>query len=215
MVEIVVGPVVDRDTLRRQPVPRADVEREQRRDRRALVMAEVVLSHLAVVVRETVGKRRRLREQQQPRVLVTETGEEHDLGRLEELLAVREIGDAARAALRIDVDGRDRGAGDGLELVGRLCARNRRDRRRVLGVDVAAAGVAETVIHAARSILVAARIDRRRPGKRMPAQRLGGRRHFLVEGRPAKRRHRVLALARSLERIAARIDLAVDVPGLP
>ena len=32
MVEIVVGPVVDRDALRRQPVPVVEVEREQRGD---------------------------------------------------------------------------------------------------------------------------------------------------------------------------------------
>ena len=32
VIEVVVGPVVDRDALRRQAVPAVEVEREQRRD---------------------------------------------------------------------------------------------------------------------------------------------------------------------------------------
>src|SRR6185369_5691637 len=91
---------------------------------------------------------------------------------------------------------------------------NRRHRGGIFGVDVAAAGVAEAVVHAARAILVAARINRRRTGERMPAQSLGRCGHLVVERRPPKRRHRIFTLARSLERIAARIDLAVDVAGL-
>ena len=39
--------------------------------------------------------------------------------------------------------------------------------------------------------------------------------HLVVERRPAQRRHRVLALARRLESVAARIDLPVDVARLP
>ena len=52
------------------------------------------------------------------------------------------------------------------------------------------------------------------PGERMPAERPSGRSHLVVERRPPQRRHRVLPLARSLEPVAARIDLPVDVASL-
>src|SRR5262249_18721370 len=77
-----------------------------------------------------------------------------------------------------------------------------------------AARVAEAVVHAAGAVLIIARVDRRRSRKRMPAQPLGCRRHFVVERRPPQRRHRVFLLARTLEWIAARVDLAIDVAGL-
>mgnify|MGYP000219823244 CR=1 FL=1 len=40
MIPVVVGKIVDRDALCRQSVPSLDVERKQRRDRRALVIHE-------------------------------------------------------------------------------------------------------------------------------------------------------------------------------
>jgi hypothetical protein len=46
MVEVVVGPVVDGDALRRQPVPVVEVEREQRCHRRGGVMGDVVPADL-------------------------------------------------------------------------------------------------------------------------------------------------------------------------
>src|SRR5882762_9505125 len=48
----------------------------------------------------------------------------------------------------------------------------------------------------------------------MPAEPPRGRGHLVEEFVAAQRRHRVGALARALERIPARIDLAVDVAGL-
>ena len=87
VIEVVVGPVVDRDALRRQPVPVVEVEREQRGDGRAGVVAEVVPADLAVLFDEPVGKRLRLRQQQHAHVLVGVAGEQHDLGGLEVFLA--------------------------------------------------------------------------------------------------------------------------------
>ena len=96
MVEVVVGPVVDRDALRRQPVPVVEVEREQRGERRAGVVAEVVPADLAAVVGEPVGERLRLREQQHAHVLVGVAGEQHHVGGLEVFLAA--LDDSRRRA---------------------------------------------------------------------------------------------------------------------
>ena len=104
MVPVVVSPVINRDALRRKSVPRADVEWKQRRDRRTLVVAEVVLPHLTVVVGEPFRKRRRLRHQQQPCVLVGKAGEQDDLRRLEKLLSVADVGDACREPIGPGLD---------------------------------------------------------------------------------------------------------------
>src|SRR5262249_13111756 len=100
MIEVVVSKVVNRDTLRREAVPGAHVEWEECCDGRALMVTEVMLSHLPMVVREAVGKCRALRDQQQAAVLVTEASDQDDLGWLEEFLAIRHVGHTARAALR-------------------------------------------------------------------------------------------------------------------
>src|SRR6185295_20333066 len=57
-------------------------------------------------------------------------------------------------------------------------------------------------------------VDRGGTRKRTPAERLRRRRHLVEELVAAQRRHRIATLARTFERIAARIDLAVDVAGL-
>ena len=75
VVEVVVGPVVDGDALRRQAVPVVQVAREQRGDAGALVVAEVVPADLAVVVRQAVGIGLRFRQQQQAHVLVDIAGD--------------------------------------------------------------------------------------------------------------------------------------------
>jgi hypothetical protein len=156
VIEVVVGPVVDRDALRRQAVPRLDVEREERGDRRTLVMTDEVAPHLSVIVRQPLRIGWRFREQEQPRVLVRIAGEEHHFGRLKELLAIADVCDAAGASLAVHINrGRNR-ARDCLEAPGRLRAWNRGNGRGVLRVDVAAAHVAEAVVHAARSVLIRA-----------------------------------------------------------
>ena len=62
VIEVVVGPVVHRNALRGQPVPRVDVPGKQRRDAAARGMTEVVPADLPVVVRQTLGKRLRRRQ---------------------------------------------------------------------------------------------------------------------------------------------------------
>ena len=47
MIEVVVGPLVDRDALRRQPVPAIELVREQREHGAGLVVAHVVAADLA------------------------------------------------------------------------------------------------------------------------------------------------------------------------
>ena len=54
MVEVVIRPVFDRNALGRQAVPVVQVPREKRGHARGLVVAEVVLPHLAMGVRESV-----------------------------------------------------------------------------------------------------------------------------------------------------------------
>jgi hypothetical protein len=70
VIEVVVRPIVDRHALGRQAVPGVRVPREERRDAGERVMAEVVAADLPVIVRQAFGVGLRLREQQQPRVLV-------------------------------------------------------------------------------------------------------------------------------------------------
>ena len=77
MIKVIVRPIVDGNALGRQPVPRVEIEREKRRDRRPLVMAQIVSSDLRVIVREPDWKRARLRHQQQPHVLVGIAGKKH------------------------------------------------------------------------------------------------------------------------------------------
>ena len=182
---------------------------------RAGVVAEVVPADLAAVVGEPVGERLRLREQQHAHVLVGVAGEQHHVGGLEVFLAALEIDDAAHAAAAfVDRDaGHDRlrhhaeppggdRLGDGAH------------RGRVLGVDVAAAAVAEAVIEAARAVVVGLRVDRGRAGEGMPAEPARGGRHVLGELGAGERRHRIGARARALEDVAALVDGAADIAGL-
>ena len=50
VIEIIVGPLVDHHALRDRAVPDVDIERKQRRER-AIPVSEVMLAHLAVIVR--------------------------------------------------------------------------------------------------------------------------------------------------------------------
>ena len=79
---------------------------------------------------------------------------------------------------------------------------------------MAAAAVAEAVILAARALVIGRRVDRRRAREGVPAELARGARHAFGEFGAAQRRHRIAALARPLEDVAARIDDAVDVAGL-
>src|SRR5207249_7793675 len=74
--------------------------------------------------------------------------------------------------------------------------------------------VTEAVIHAGGPSLVDAGVDRGRTGRRVPAERSGGRGHLVEKSGAVERRHRVLALAHALEDVAALVDLALDVAGL-
>ena len=173
VIEVVVGPVVHGHALRRQAVPAVQVEGEERGHRRAGGVREVVPADLAVIVRQALREGLRRREQQQPRVLVGVGREQHHLGRLEELLLAGHVGDPGDLALVVHLDLRDVRFGHDLEAPGLLRARNRRDVRAVLGVHVAAAAIAEAVVHARRAVLVAPGVDGRRAGERVPAERLG------------------------------------------
>ena len=215
MVEIVVRKIVDRDTLRRQAVPVVEFEREQRRHRIGLEMAEIMPPDLAGIIRQPIRKRRGFRQQQQAHVFISIARQQHHVGRLEIFLAALDVGHpAGAAAALVDLDaGGDRlrhhAAGAWSPSPSGWCYRGR-----VLGADMAAAAVAEAVILAARPVVIGFRIDRRRSGERMPAElarRLG---HALGEFGAAQRRHRVGAFAGAFENIAARIDGAADIAGL-
>ena len=104
--------------------------------------------------------------------------------------------------------------GDDLEASGLLRARDGGDVRAVLRVDVAAAAIAEAVVHARRAILEALGVDRRRAGEGMPAQRPRGRGHAIEIAGTAQRRHRVRPPPRRFVDVAATIDGAEYVAGL-
>ncbi len=70
------------------------------------------------------------------------------------------------------------------------------------------------MIEAARPSLIGLRIDRRGTGKRVPAELCRRARHHVRKFGAAQRRHRIVALARSFENIAALIDPAADIAGL-
>ena len=214
MIEHVVRPVVDRDALRRQPVPGVEVEGEERCHRRAGGLREIVPADLAVIVREPFRKRLRRREQQQPRVLVGVGRQQHDLGRLKKLLASGDVGDTSHAALVVDVDARHVRPLDDREPAGLLGARNGRHVGTVLRVDMTAAPVAEAVVHARRAILKTLRIDGGWPGERMPAQLARGRRHAVEESGAAQWRHRIVTRAGGLENIAPGIQRAKHIAHL-
>ena len=156
-----------------RPYQLFEVERKERRDARALIVAEVVTADLLVVVRQAVRKRLRLRQQQQPGVLVGVAGEQHDFRRLKVLDAVGDVVDAGHAAAAVDFDRRHVRARDDLQVAGRLRAGNRRDRGRILGVHVAAAAIAEAVVHAGRPVLVRARVDGGGTGERQTTRSCG------------------------------------------
>src|SRR5262249_27863450 len=126
-----------------------------------------------------------------------------------------EIDDAIHAAAPLV----DRDAGDDRlrhhrEPAGRQRLGNRAHGVRVLGVDVAAAAVAEAVVETGRAVIVVLRIDRGWAGERGPAEPARGHRHALGEFAAGERRHGIVACARSFEDVAALVDRAVDVPGL-
>src|SRR6185295_17862499 len=56
VIEIVIRPFIDHDALRDGSVPDVDVERKQRGER-TLPVSEMMLSNLAVIVCQAVGKR--------------------------------------------------------------------------------------------------------------------------------------------------------------
>ena len=112
------------------------------------MVAEVMPPDLAVVVRQAVRKRLRLREQEQPDVLVGVAGQQHGLGGLNVLDPVGHVGDPGGATLTIHLDLGHMGARHDSEVACRLRTRDRRDERTVLRVDVTPALGAEPVVHA-------------------------------------------------------------------
>src|SRR5262249_59828859 len=96
--------------------------------------------------------------------LVSVAGEQPHVGRLHVFLPALDIHDATYpAALLVDVDAGGDRLRHHIEPPGRDCLWNRAHRGRVLGVDVAAAAVAEAVIEAGGTIVVELPIDPRPP----------------------------------------------------
>ncbi len=129
-------------------------------------------------------------------------------------LVVLQVTNTADAPVTVHVDARDVGSCDHLQAARLLGLRDRRDRGRALGANVAAAATAEAVVDAGRSVAVGPRVDRRRPRERMPPEPSRRPGHELGEPGAPQRRHGVVATARPLENVAARVDLAADVPRL-
>ena len=79
---------------------------------------------------------------------------------------------------------------------------------------MASAAVAEAVVRAGGSTLVAHGGHRRGSRERVPPERPGGAGHHVGEAGAVQRRHRVGARARAFEDVAAAVDRALDVAGL-
>ena len=86
MIEVIVGPVIDRDTLSGRSVPGIDVEWKERRYESRCVVTEVVPADLPVIVGKPVRKCFRFREQQKSDVFVRPTFMDGDA------ISVREAG---------------------------------------------------------------------------------------------------------------------------
>src|SRR5262249_51679649 len=143
-------------------------------------------------------------------------GEPPHGGGLPVLSAALEIAGAAPAAAPLVA----RAAGDDRlrhrrDPAGRQRLGNRAHGGRVLGVDVAAAAVAEAVVEAARAIVVVLRIDRGRAGERVPAELARGRRHALGEFAAGERRHGILACARSFKMLPRLSIVPLTLPAWP
>jgi len=100
----VIGKIIHRNSVGRQPIPDIHIKGKERRYRR-LIMCKKVLPNLAVTIGEAVGMRARLREQQQARIFVSISGQQHDFGGLEKLLPVSDVTPVTRpfaaAAIRV------------------------------------------------------------------------------------------------------------------
>ena len=168
MVEVVVGEVVDCDALRRKPVPSLEVEGEESADGSSLMVTHVVPTHLAGVVRESIRICVRLREQEQPGILVGVARDQHDPRRLEVLFGADHVVHTSRAPLPVDLDRRDVGLCDDLEIARLERLGDRRNERRILRVDRAHALVAEAMVGACRPSVVPLRVDRGGPGEGVP-----------------------------------------------
>ena len=116
VVEVVVGPIINRDALRRQAVPRVEVVRKERSHTRARVVTEVVPAHLSVIVRQPGGIGAGFRQQQQADVFVGVRGDQDDPRGLEVLIASHDVVDAGHASVRAHLERRDVRASDHLEV---------------------------------------------------------------------------------------------------
>ena len=104
MIEVVISPVVDGDTLGGGAVPVIQIEREQGGHAGAGVVAEVVPTDLAPIVPQTVRVGPRFREQQHAHVFVHVAGEQDDVPRLEIFLTVLDVVHAGGATIAVDFD---------------------------------------------------------------------------------------------------------------
>src|SRR5207248_3451428 len=106
------------------------------------------------------------------------------------------------------------GAGDELEIAGRVGLRQFGDENARLGTDVAAERLAEAAIAAARSSLIRLRDDRARRRERVIAELARGRFEVLAGLIHLQRGQRIVAPARRLEHVAAVDLLSLQVAGL-
>src|SRR4029079_14782660 len=107
-------------------------------------------------------------------ILVRVRRDQHHRGRLEELLTALDVLHAGRAAVAVDLDGGNVGAGNDVQAFGGLRLRDRCHRGRALGIDVTSSAQAVAVIGAAGPAVVAFARNRGGTGERVPAGRLRG-----------------------------------------
>ena len=63
VVKVIIGPVINRDALSWESIPRLEIKREERTNGCTLMVAEIVMSDLSVIIRQTVRISTRLGEQ--------------------------------------------------------------------------------------------------------------------------------------------------------
>jgi len=174
-----------------------------------------MLPDLAAGIGQAIGESVRLREEQQPRVVVDERAQDHELGLDPVVRAVRPIiRRADDAAAVVAVDAIAHRAGDQLEIAGRVGLGQLGDEDARFGPDMAAEGLAKAAIGAARPPLIVPREDRTRCRKRVMAELKGRVAKDDARLVVAQRRQWIVATPRRFEHIAAGDLVALHIAGL-
>ena len=172
VIEVVRVEVVERVLLRARPHIDVDMTVVEGGKRPRADVGHEMPAQMPAGIGEAVGKFFRLGQEQQARAVVDERRDDHEL-RLDRVVRGA-VGTVVRYACDapavVAVHAVAHGAGDQLEVSGRVRLRQLGDKDRRLGADVAAERLAEAAIAAARASVIRLRDDRARRRERVIAE---------------------------------------------